>query len=549
MNRRELLASFLGMPFVLSSGCGLSTPQLPAEGGFVGTSHATGHKLRDGFRPEPADDAWSTVDIVIVGGGVAGLSAARMLKQAGVDFVLLELEPEVGGTAVSGKSPVVSYPWAAHYLPVPLPHNNELIDLLDDMDLLEGLDDAGNPIVAEQFLCRDPQERLFIDRKWQEGLFPWDQATDDDVAQLKAFQTEIDRWVAWRGSDGKRAFSIPVAECSTDAEVMALDELSMQQWMTDHGWTSRHLKWYVNYACRDDYGLSIDQTSAWAGVFYFASRVSEPGIESQSFITWPEGNGRLVAHLREYVADHILTGHAVSQIVPPEDGSTDEAELTRVIAFRTADASASTGSQPEVRGWRARHVIFSAPTFLAPHLIAGYRESGPANVRDFEFGSWLVANLHLDDRPPDNGFVMSWDNVIYDSPSLGYVTATHQRGIDRGPTVLTYYYPLCETSAKVARKRLLSLSWEEWADVVLSDLERAHPEIRSLTRRLDIMRWGHAMIRPTPGFISGPARAACSRPFRNVHFAHSALSGIPLFEEAFYHGNRAASEILETAHV
>ncbi|MFT5324622.1 MAG: hypothetical protein ACI8P0_002486 [Planctomycetaceae bacterium] len=543
MNRRELLASFLGMPFVLSSGCGLSTPRLPAEGGFVGQSHEAGHKLRDGFRPEPAADAWSTADVVIVGGGVAGLSAARKLKQAGVDFVLLELEPEVGGTAVSGESDVIAYPWAAHYLPVPLPHNAELIELLDEMDLLEGHTDDGTTIVAEQFLCRDPQERLFIDGQWQEGLFPWEQATDNDVAQLKAFQREIDRWIAWRDKEGKRAFSIPAAECSNDAEVMSLDKQSMQEWMTEHGWNSKHLNWYVDYACRDDYGLSIDQASAWAGIFYFAARVGKPGEEAQSFITWPEGNGRLVAHLREFVADHILTGHAVSQVLPAaiDEDDASESAMASVVAFRT-----SKDSQPEVRGWKAQHVIFAAPPFLTPHLVSGYRDSGPASIKDFEFGSWLVANLHLDDRPPDNGFVMSWDNVIYDSPSLGYVTATHQRGLDRGPTVLTYYYPLCEASPKVARKRLLSLSWEEWADVVLSDLERAHPEIRRLTRRLDIMRWGHAMIRPTPGFISGPARSECARPFGNIHFAHSALSGIPLFEEAFYHGNRAASEILES---
>jgi protoporphyrinogen oxidase len=546
MNRRELLASFLGMPFVLSSGCGLSTPRLPAEGSFVGTSHEAGHKLRDGFRPEPTDDAWSTTDVVIVGGGIAGLSAARKLKQAGVDFVLLELESEVGGTAVSGESKVIAYPWAAHYLPVPLPHNTELINLLDEMELLEGRTDDGTPIVAEQFLCRDPQERLFIDGQWQEGLFPWDQATDDDIAQLEAFQTEIDRWVAWRDTDGKRAFSIPVAECSNDAEVLALDQESMAQWMADRGLDSKHLRWYVDYACRDDYGLSIDQASAWAGIFYFAARVSKPGQESQSFITWPEGNGRLVAHLREFVADHILTGHAVSQVFPAanDDADASKSELARVVAFRN-----STDAQPEVRGWKARHVIFAAPPFLTPHLISGYRESGPASIKDFEFGSWLVANLHLDDRPPDNGLVMSWDNVIYESPSLGYVTATHQRGLDRGPTVLTYYYPLCDASPNVARERLLSLSWEEWADVVLSDLERVHPEIRNLTQRLDIMRWGHAMIRPTPGFISGPARLECSRPFGNVHFAHSALSGIPLFEEAFYHGNKAASEILESLNV
>ena len=79
MNRRELLASFLGVPFVLSSGCGLSTAKLPIEGGFVGTSHEAGHQLRDGYRPALSDEAWKTTN---VGGGGAGLCAARKLKQA-----------------------------------------------------------------------------------------------------------------------------------------------------------------------------------------------------------------------------------------------------------------------------------------------------------------------------------------------------------------------------------------------------------------------------------------------------------------------------------
>lgn len=549
MNRRELLASFLGMPFVLSSGCDLSPARLPAKGGFVGTSHEAGHRLRDGYQPEPAADAWSTTDVVIVGGGVAGLSAARKLKRAGIDFVLLELEPQVGGTAVSGESPVVAYPWAAHYLPVPLPHNTDLIDLLDEMELLEGRDEDGAPIVAEQFLCRDPQERLFIDGTWQEGLFPWARATDDDIAQLRAFQREIDQWVGWKDGKGKRAFSIPVAGCSTDPVVMALDRISMADWMDQHEWSSPLLRWYVNYACRDDYGLTIDQTSAWAGIFYFAARISKPGSDSQAFITWPEGNGRLVAHLRESVADQILTGHAVSKIQPGRFDSGADSALAEVIAFPTSKGSGDAATLSPVRGWKARRVIFAAPPFLAPYLISDYREAGPEGIRDFEFGSWLVANLHLADRPADNGFVMSWDNVIYDSPSLGYVTATHQRGLDRGPTVLTYYYPLCEAAPKIARERLLSLTWEEWADIVLSDLERAHPGIRRLTERLDIMRWGHAMIRPTPGFISGAARMECSQPFRNIHFAHSAFSGVALFEEAFFHGKRAAAEILELLHV
>jgi len=91
---------------------------------------------------------------------------------------------------------------------------------------------------------------------------------------------------------------------------------------------------------------------------------------------------------------------------------------------------------------------------------------------------------------------------------------------------------------------LLSLSREQWAEVVLSDLERAHPEIRTLTQRLDVMRWGHAMIRPHPGFINSDARRRAREPWRNIHFAHSDLSGVALFEEALDHGVRAAEEVL-----
>jgi hypothetical protein len=91
---------------------------------------------------------------------------------------------------------------------------------------------------------------------------------------------------------------------------------------------------------------------------------------------------------------------------------------------------------------------------------------------------------------------------------------------------------------------LLGGSWDEFADIALSDLRRAHPDMDRLVERLDVMRWGHAMIRPRPGFVWGGARAAGLRPYRGVHFAHSDLSGVALFEEAFYHGVRAADEVL-----
>lgn len=533
MNRRELLTSFLGLPFALASGCSLATPKLPAAGEIVGGSASIGHRIRDGFQITVSNDRWTETDVVIVGGGIAGLSAARKLLQSGVDrFVLLELEEQPGGTSVSGESDLIAYPWGAHYLPVPLPHNKSLIGLLDELGIVEGQDADGSPRIAEQYLCRAPQERVFHDGVWHEDLYLRAGASESDLAELDAFKKRIHEFVAFRDESGRRAFTIPAADCSDEKEILALDQRSMAGWLREQGFSSERLFKFVNYACKDDYGMTVEQTSAWAGLFYFASRVGEAGATSQPFITWPEGNGRVVSHLAGLCEKQIQSGWAATKIEPPESNSGS----IEVTAFR-----AGTN---EARGWRAQRVVFAAPPFLAPYMIRGLDEKRSGAFRKFEFGSWLVANLHLTDRPVSGGFPLCWDNVIYESPSLGYVAATHQKGLDFGPTVLTWYYPLCDDDPKIARERLLSLTWEEWADVVLTDLEQAHPEIRSLCQRLDIMRWGHAMVRPTPGFIFGEARALSAEPFRNIHFAHSSLSGLALLEEAFYHGERAATEVL-----
>ncbi|HKF56476.1 MAG TPA: NAD(P)-binding protein [Blastocatellia bacterium] len=557
LTRREMLATFLGLPAAIAACRSNQTPPLP-RGEIVGASDGIGHKIRDGFRPSPQEGDWQRTGVVIVGGGVSGLSAAwRLLKSGFEDFVLLELEMAPGGTARSGDSPLVPYPWGAHYIPAPMKENPWLIELLGEMGLLEGHDDEGQPRVAEQFICRDPEERIFYKGRWYEGLYLHAGATSEDEAQLRSFHQEIDRWVAWRDSKGRRAFAIPVAMGSDDADVTALDKLTMSEWMDIHQFRSPRLRWLVDYACRDDYGARMEDVSAWAGIFYFASRVTRPGEEARPLVTWPEGNGHLVSHLYNKVKAKVRLGLAVTDIIPslinagnpagretapPSQKSTESA---RIPAPQIGiDVTAIDSKGQTAYGFRANKVIFAAPHFLSRHLIRSYRENPPAHVTEFEYGAWMVANLFLKSRPETRGFPLAWDNVLYESPSLGYVVATHQRGLDRGPSIFTYYYPLVEQDPRQARQRLLGAGWAEWADVALADLERAHQDIRTLTERLDLMRWGHAMIRPRPGFIWGAARRAAAAPYKGIHFANTDLSGVALFEEAFYHGIRAAEEVM-----
>jgi hypothetical protein len=137
--------------------------------------------------------------------------------------------------------------------------------------------------------------------------------------------------------------------------------------------------------------------------------------------------------------------------------------------------------------------------------------------------------------------------VIYESNSLGYVDATHEllqmKPLKRN---LTFYYPLTGDIPANERKKAQTRSHSEWADIVFSDLRKVHPNIEAATEELNIMLWGHAMAQPLPGLIYGKTRKELAQSIGNkIHFAHSDLAGISIFEEAFYQGLEAAKKVIK----
>ena len=504
---------------------------LPFPAEFLGPSVDLGHRLRSGDLEQPS--AFEVVDTVIAGGGVAGLSAAWRLAREGVqNFVLCELEPEVGGTSRSGRNGVGPFPWGAHYVPAPTRENPALVRLLREAGVVEGFDPKGEPIFGEQHLVRAPEERLFAKGLWWEGLYLRAGASPRDEQEYHAFFAEIDRWAAFRDGAGRKAFTIPRWRASDAPEVQALDRQSFAQWLDRKGLVSERLRWFLDYACRDDYGTRLENTSAWAGIFYFAARKTGPGEESRPLLSWPEGNGFLVNQLRNACADRIRTGTIVSSVRQATEG------VLLVHAWDEAKA------RPV--GWQAKRVIFALPQFLAAHLIPSLWEARPEGLEGFAQCPWLVVNVTLRDRPSEkgSGFPLAWDNVVRDSASLGYVVATHQALKDYGPSVFTWYYPFTGADANKERDRLLGMDEKACAALALADLQKAHPGIERLIARMDIVRWGHAMVRPRPGFCWSVALQRAREPFQGIHFAHTDLSGVALFEEALDHGIRAAEEVL-----
>lgn len=524
MRRRDFLAASAASALPLAC---RRQPEFPFSGELVGPDLALGHQLQRGGCPEP--DHYEPIPALVVGGGVAGLSAGWRLAGAGLeDFQVLEMEPEPGGTSRSGRNHVSAFPWAAHYLPVPDRGNRAVLRLLKECGMLEGFDPKGTPLFAEEATVRAPEERLFAYGQWWEGLYLRAGADPEDERQYHAFFHEVDRWAAFRDSQGRPAFSIPRSRCSPGPEARALDRLSFAAWLDERGLRSPRLRWLLDYACRDDYGSRLETTSAWAGLFYFAARKQGPGEDSRALLTWPEGNGFLIDHLRRRCGERLRCGILVTAIRPDQKG-------LRVTAW---DAR-----KQRSLGWLAQRVIFSGPQHVARHVVAGLAAARPALAR-IHNAPWLVANLTLRARPKESGFPLAWDNVLRDSAALGYVVATHQSLRDHGPTVWTWYRPFDGADCAAERARMLALDWAACARMVMADLRVAHPDIEGLVARLDVMRWGHAMVRPEPGLLWNPDFLALARPLGALHFAHTELSGLALFEEAQDHGLRAAEEVL-----
>jgi NAD(P)-binding Rossmann-like domain len=470
----------------------------PIAGGFVNESFQLGHKLRDHASFAPATKVEKHA-VAIVGGGIAGLSAAwRLHKRGFTNFVLLEMNDQPGGNSRWGENEITAYPWAAHYVPVPGPKATYVRELFEELGVLK------DGVWEERYLCFTPQERLFLYGRWQEGIEPAIGLNEEDRDQFRRFEELIHNFRA------SGAFTIPM-ERGHSSSTAYLDQTSFNDWLSKQGMDSRILNWYMNYCCRDDYGALAAETSAWAGIHYFASR--EP--EDKGPLTWPQGNGWIVQRLLERVGSYVRSGQMVHR-----------------VAKRKRTFSVFSGETEH----QAECVIFAAPTFLAPYIIEGM-----SPLHDFEYSPWLTANLTLDRVPATYPTDLTWDNVVMDSPTLGYVDAMHQTlrsHVER--TVWTFYWALSDGTPSANRTLLLQKDWNYWKEAILHDLERVHPDIRQCVSRIDVMRFGHAMARPKPGAIFSEERRQLAHVDGRLLFANSDLSGFSIFEEAQYRGVRAA---------
>lgn len=491
-------------------------------GRFVGLDPARGHQLL--AAPSLGATEQRRADVLVLGAGVAGLAAARALASNGVEnLAVLELEGRPGGNARGGQIQGLPCPLGAHYLPVPGAAAPELQQWLQEVGLRKR--EAGRWVYDERHLCHSPQDRLYFNGEWQDGLLPMQGTGPATLAQYRRFSALVEQ----ERQSGR--YAMPTVRLPDHPETRALQQRSMAQWLDAQGLSDPHLRWYLNYACRDDYGAGLERVSAWAGLHYFAGRNGffAPGDgpgDAEPILTWPEGNDWLTQRLSAHLGDRLHTGQLVRKVSESKQAWTvDVVDLKRGAPVQ----------------WQARCVVMALPAFVAARVMDAAPDALRRLAAQTAYAPWVVVNLHLSGELRDKaGAAPSWDNVLYGGRGLGYVDAGHQ-SLDprRSARVLSWYLPLGD-GGDGARKEVRDQPWEHWHGMAMKELSGPHPDLADTLTEVAVSRFGHGMAIPTVG-LSPPAPPNTPR----MAFAHSDWAGYSVFEEAFTRGHLAGEFIAQ----
>lgn len=282
---------------------------------------------RDNFAHWPLSNKVTYTDVAIIGAGPAGLVCAHHLGQLGVDkIILLDSCHRPGGSSQSfdpaqGRSfsGVISQniPWATARLSLPNDQDEKLLNFLLEQKVVEGFDAASRAQYTDEALAFYPQERLLNVGRWVFGNYDsTDRLLSENQNQHQAadnFDNFLEQMENKRGRDGKLYFTSPKSLVSAQAQ--ALEQITLQEYLQQNHLLTEEIEQFVNRVVYSESGLSIEQISAWAGLYQLCRdkvRMTKP---QRLFLTWERGCAQLLEPLYEKwyqsikTSTHVLSWH------------------------------------------------------------------------------------------------------------------------------------------------------------------------------------------------------------------------------------------------
>ena len=446
-------------------------------------------------------------EVLVIGAGYAGLSAARALHRAGVDVQVVEARSRVGGR-------VWSEELASGVL---IDHGGQWIG--PGQEHLQTLADELGVGTFPTFTAGEGVELRDGTRSTYAGLIP----TSDPAAAAEGVEAIFELDLAAR--------QVPLEAPWTAPEAAALDEQTLGSWLSDH-LKSGGARSTIDAAVKGIFGAEPGEMSLLYALFYLhaggglmnLSRTTG-GAQERRFAG---GAQQMALALADELGERVVLSSPVSVVEYGEDGVVAHVESSsgrRRIRSRyavVAMAPAITARlhwSPSLPAMRDQ-LCMRAPMGAVTKVHAVYESPF---WRDQGLNGQLVADagalrLTFDDSPSDGG-----RGVL-----VGFVAGDDCRLLEEG-------------------------SDDQRRGTVLEDLARAFGPRAAKPIELAEQRWcaepytgGGPVTVFTPGLLSG-CGPALRRPVGPLHWAgtETATKWCGYIDGAISSGRRAAGEVLE----
>ena len=499
---------------------------------MFGPDITLGHKLRD---HQLIRESWNnafekpSIETLIAGAGVAGLSCAYHLHQQGAQFLIIDPLDRAGGTSAAINCGGMQVPIGAHYLMTPPTEATEIRLFLKEIGAIEenltGLDIYRSDLLLNS---TRPQERSFYINQWTDGI--GDSLGDlPQSITLRKFHKFWQFLSQLQGIDGRRWFSIPTEKSSRDPKALELFDINFVEYLKNAKLWDEQVEYVVNFACMDDYGCLAHEVSAWLGWHYFACR---PYLDLSQTLTSVSGNGWLVEELQNRIPEYSKHWSTV---------------LASVRKHPLGLECLLTNSQGLWWKQIVKKLVYAGKNHVLKHLCTEkWYVDGLSKVSSQLLTNqklWLTTQIQFNKLPPDILDSINWDNVDVHSKSVGYIHANHQDFDHQDQQVITHYFPV---SAKLGwnNKDLFNQSPAQLKQLVIDDLFHSSPELVAHITKMIFRPAGHAMSIPTKNQrLPSLVNAENTPVIGDLILCNSDSYGLPLFEEAFQAGYNASRKI------
>lgn len=322
--------------------------------------------------PAQVESSSAPVDVLIVGGGLAGLSTAYHLKKAGISYRILESTPRVGGRVRTG-----------HYA-------NKV---QAEVGLAEFWD--GNPaldIARELKVPMDESElgvsSLFVDGK----LYPQIQAKNNQDYIKSLLGPDYPAFQAW---DEQMHHHLQALESGSIPESLRqLQQVSMESWLKDSSLPPK-ARAMVTAILEPEVGTSLARISALDGIAEW-HLFQGKGATPHHVVG---GNQNLIEAIADHIGrEHIALNHQVTNILDREQG----------VEVRVLDNSSFAN-----HSFQARVVALTVPLYRLFEIQFEPRLSDTVYkaIATQHWGAYFTAHVLLD-REAEKFWTFEGVNVL-----------------------------------------------------------------------------------------------------------------------------------------